>query len=220
MAMALALTVVVLYLLQLCNMYCCQPPDTRVKKGPHFHPFIPWMAPEIMQHLTTSYVSVLLPLHKNTPNTLVSLQTNDVYSFGVLAWELWGEEEPWAGLSPKEVWRVVIREGQRLSIQGNHSSLSPLLEKCLGTPSQRVSITEVHTHLYTNCICPRCIPRCEPPLYQENKGAPHSSCFHFETALKTRLCLSAPKKFLVHHTNPKLALSHVTTGVEVVECHQ
>lgn len=105
------------------------------------------MAPELMQHLTTSYVSVLPTLHKNSPNTLLPLQTNDVYSFGVLAWKLWGEEEPWAGLSPKEVWRVVTREGQRLSFQGNHSRLSPLLEKCLGTPSQRVSITEVHIHL-------------------------------------------------------------------------
>ena len=80
------------------------------------------------------------------------LQTCDVYSFGVLAWEVWREEEPWAGLSPKDVWRVVVREGQRLPIQGNQITLAPLLEKCLGSPSQRVSITEVHTHLYTSCV--------------------------------------------------------------------
>ena len=81
------------------------------------------------------------------------LQACDVYSFGVLAWEVWEGEEPWAGLSLKDVWRVVVREGQRLPIQGNH--ITPLLDKCLGSPSQRVSITEVHTPTCIPAVCPK-----------------------------------------------------------------
>ena len=60
-------------------------------------------------------------------------------------------EEPWAGLSLKDIWRVVVIEGQRLPIQGNH--ITPLLDKCLGSPSQCVSITEVHTCI--PAVCPK-----------------------------------------------------------------
>ena len=83
------------------------------------------------------------------------LQACDVYSFGVLAWEVWEGEEPWAGLSLKDIWRVVVIEGQRLPIQGNH--ITPLLEKCLRSPSQCVSITEVHTPTCIPAVCPRCV---------------------------------------------------------------
>ena len=70
-------------------------------------------------------------------------QACDVYSLGVLMWEVWEEEQPWAGLSPVEVCQVVAREGQRLPINRDQNVLAPLLDKCLGPPSQRASITHV-----------------------------------------------------------------------------
>ena len=52
----------------------------------------------------------------------------------------------------QDVWRLVVIEGQRLPIQGN---LAPLLDKCLGSPSQHVSITEVHTPTGIPAVCPK-----------------------------------------------------------------
>ena len=94
----------------------------------------------------------LLTLHENTLIHWLFLQACDVYSFGVLAWEVWEGEEPRAGLSLKDVYRVVVREGQILPIQGN---LAPLLEKCLRSPSQHVSITEIHTPTCMPAVCPK-----------------------------------------------------------------
>ena len=66
----------------------------------------PWMAPELMQHLTTSYVSV--PADS-----------------ALVCWHgKCGRERNHGLVSLKDVWRVVVREGQRLPIQETTSPLS------------------------------------------------------------------------------------------------
>jgi len=67
-----------------------------------------------------------------------------MFSVGVVIWELWATTPPWPGLTPPQLGRVLVRDGQRLPISSKHSLVAPLLKTCFGPPMARLPAAQVH----------------------------------------------------------------------------
>jgi len=72
---------------------------------------IRWMAPEALKEMKYSHKS-------------------DVWSFGVVIWEIVTEKEPWDDMTPMEVALAVLREGKRLYIPDTDTNLQMLMRLC------------------------------------------------------------------------------------------
>jgi serine/threonine protein kinase len=65
---------------------------------------VPWMAPELLQRDTD---------HRNPQAPIEFVQLVDVYSFGIILWEVLTRKRPYEGLSPSQVAVAVIRSDLR-----------------------------------------------------------------------------------------------------------
>jgi serine/threonine protein kinase len=71
-------------------------------------------------------------------------EQSDIYSFGVILWELQTGEEPWADRSPLQVVRAVGWNGERLPIpEDAPEDVQNLIKACFGDAGQRPSFTEI-----------------------------------------------------------------------------
>ncbi|KAG2309510.1 hypothetical protein Bca52824_029258 [Brassica carinata] len=72
----------------------------------------------------------------------------DIYSFGVVMWELCTLSKPWEGVPKEKVVNTVANEGARLEIP--EGPLAKLIEECWSEePEQRPSCVEILTYLAT-----------------------------------------------------------------------
>ena len=79
------------------------------------------------------------------PSTLIFQQGADVYSLGVVLWELWSGEEPWAGLYGRSLYQTVIEERKTLALGEEHRDLAHLLRVTFSFhPECRPSIKQVY----------------------------------------------------------------------------
>ncbi|KAF2073597.1 hypothetical protein CYY_005086 [Polysphondylium violaceum] len=91
---------------------------------------VSWMAPEIF---------------KGQPYT----ESCDVYSFGIVLWELFCRLEPYEGIQPCTVLLMVLNEGKRPLIPSDcPSDYSKLMKACWGDrPKKRPKFKDIHTTL-------------------------------------------------------------------------
>lgn len=70
---------------------------------------------------------------------------SDVYSYGVVVWEIISRQLPWQGVSPDGVYLKVVIHGKRPEKPpGAPPLLASLMEQCwLGSPEERFSFDEV-----------------------------------------------------------------------------
>ncbi|PON43112.1 Mitogen-activated protein kinase kinase kinase [Parasponia andersonii] len=85
-----------------------------------------WMAPELI---------------RNEPFS----EKCDIFSLGVIMWELCTLNRPWEGVPPERVVYAVANEGSRLEIP--EGPLGRLISDCWGEPDQRPSCEEILTRL-------------------------------------------------------------------------
>ncbi|XP_075073796.1 uncharacterized protein LOC107794051 isoform X2 [Nicotiana tabacum] len=85
-----------------------------------------WMAPELI---------------RNEPFT----EKCDIFSFGVIMWELCTLNRPWEGIPPDRVVYAVANEGARLEIP--EGPLGRLIADCWAEPNERPSCEEILTRL-------------------------------------------------------------------------
>ncbi|MCL7039014.1 hypothetical protein MKW94_026570 [Papaver nudicaule] len=85
-----------------------------------------WMAPELI---------------RNEPFT----EKCDVFSLGVIMWELCTMNRPWEGVPPMQVVYAVANEGSRLEIP--EGPLGKLIQDCWAEPDDRPSCEEILTRL-------------------------------------------------------------------------
>ncbi|XP_066312252.1 probable serine/threonine-protein kinase SIS8 isoform X2 [Miscanthus floridulus] len=85
-----------------------------------------WMAPELI---------------RNEPFT----EKCDIFSLGVIMWELCTLSRPWEGISPVQVVYAVANEGSRLEIP--EGPLGRLIADCWAEPENRPSCQEILTRL-------------------------------------------------------------------------
>ncbi|CAM8982855.1 unnamed protein product [Rhodiola kirilowii] len=85
-----------------------------------------WMAPELI---------------RNEPFT----ETCDIFSLGVIMWELCTFNRPWNGVSPERVIHAVANEGLLLDIPDG--PLGKLIADCWAEPQERPSCAEILTRL-------------------------------------------------------------------------
>ena len=71
------------------------------------------------------------------------MQESDIFSLGVLLWEMWADHPPWPGLTASQLGRVLIQDGQRLPLTNNHIPMAPILKSCFGPPVARLPATQV-----------------------------------------------------------------------------
>ena len=91
-------------------------------------------------HLLCKHTHTHTHTHKTWSPCVSLLQDSDVYSLGVLLWEAWSGECPWPDLSPPQLGRVLVEEGQRLPLTKKHFVISHILESCFGPPMERLPI--------------------------------------------------------------------------------
>lgn len=89
--------------------------------------------------LDTSHTGYGLSMHAICSHT----QASDVYSLGVLLWELWGQEKPWPGLTPPDLGKVVVDQGHTLDISKKHQEILPILKCCFCLPFGRLAVEQV-----------------------------------------------------------------------------
>lgn len=93
-----------------------------------------WMAPELI---------------RNEPFS----EKCDIFSLGVIMWELCTLNRPWEGVPPVQVVYAVANEGTRLEIP--EGPLGKLISDCWAEPNERPSCQEILTRLldceYTLC---------------------------------------------------------------------
>ncbi|XP_065002873.1 serine/threonine-protein kinase EDR1-like isoform X1 [Musa acuminata AAA Group] len=85
-----------------------------------------WMAPELI---------------RNEPFT----EKCDIFSLGVIMWELCTLNRPWEGMTPVQVVYAIATEGKRLVIP--EGPLSSLISDCWAEPDERPSCQEILTRL-------------------------------------------------------------------------
>uniref|UniRef100_M1B8J0 non-specific serine/threonine protein kinase n=1 Tax=Solanum tuberosum TaxID=4113 RepID=M1B8J0_SOLTU len=85
-----------------------------------------WMAPELI---------------RNEPFT----EKCDIFSFGVIMWELCTLNRPWEGIPPDRVVYAVANEGSRLEIP--EGPLGRLIVDCWAEPNERPSCEEIFSRL-------------------------------------------------------------------------
>ncbi|CAD5174077.1 unnamed protein product [Musa acuminata subsp. malaccensis] len=85
-----------------------------------------WMAPELI---------------RNEPFT----EKCDIFSLGVIMWELCTLNRPWEGMTPVQVVYAIANEGKRLVIP--EGPLSSLISDCWAEPDERPSCQEILTRL-------------------------------------------------------------------------
>ncbi|KAG7574652.1 Protein kinase domain [Arabidopsis suecica] len=93
-----------------------------------------WMAPELI---------------RNEPVT----EKCDIFSFGVIMWELCTLSKPWKGVPKEKVIHIVANEGARLTLP--EGPLRQLIAECWLEPEQRPSCKEIMHRLKT-CKFPIC----------------------------------------------------------------
>ncbi|KAK6236238.1 hypothetical protein SCA6_011575, partial [Theobroma cacao] len=95
---------------------------------------IPWMAPELL----------------NTKNNMVTEKV-DVYSFGIVMWELLTGEEPYADLHSEEILAGIIKVTLRPKIPSwCDPAWRSLMERCWSTdPDSRPAFSEIAKELHT-----------------------------------------------------------------------
>ncbi|KAG7570213.1 Protein kinase-like domain superfamily [Arabidopsis thaliana x Arabidopsis arenosa] len=93
-----------------------------------------WMAPELI---------------RNEPVT----EKCDIFSFGVIMWELCTLSKPWKGVPKEKVIHIVANEGARLTLP--EGPLRQLIADCWLEPEQRPSCKEIMHRLKT-CKFPIC----------------------------------------------------------------
>ncbi|GAU15586.1 hypothetical protein TSUD_108450 [Trifolium subterraneum] len=85
-----------------------------------------WMAPELI---------------RNEPFD----EKCDIFSFGVMMWELWTLSRPWEGVPPERVVYSVAHEGSRLEIP--EGPLGSLISDCWAESHERPSCDEILSRL-------------------------------------------------------------------------
>ncbi|KAK4789386.1 hypothetical protein SAY86_020705 [Trapa natans] len=93
-----------------------------------------WMAPELI---------------RNEPFT----EKCDIFSLGVIMWELCTLSRPWKDVPPEKVVYSVANEGSRLEIP--EGPLRSLIEDCWAEPNERPTCEEVFSRLL-DCQCSLC----------------------------------------------------------------
>ncbi|KAM3287167.1 dual specificity protein kinase splB isoform X2 [Capsicum chacoense] len=88
-----------------------------------------WMAPELI---------------RNEPFT----EKCDIFSFGVIMWELYTLHRPWEGVPPERVIYAVANQGSRLELP--EGPLGSLIADCWAEPNKRPSCEEILTRLLSN----------------------------------------------------------------------
>ncbi|XP_016545273.1 RAF proto-oncogene serine/threonine-protein kinase isoform X3 [Capsicum annuum] len=88
-----------------------------------------WMAPELI---------------RNEPFT----EKCDIFSFGVIMWELYTLQRPWEGEPPERVIYAVANQGSRLELP--EGPLGSLIADCWAEPNKRPSCEEILTRLLSN----------------------------------------------------------------------
>jgi serine/threonine protein kinase len=72
----------------------------------------------------------------------------DVYSFGVICWELITGEIPWRDMSAVQVVTAVLVKQKKLTFPSTDSPLQSIAQQCLNTnPSERPTFQEIVTIL-------------------------------------------------------------------------
>ncbi|KAJ3673586.1 hypothetical protein LUZ60_005578 [Juncus effusus] len=107
-----------------------------------------WMAPEVL---------------RNEPSN----EKCDVYSFGVILWELATLRMPWRGMNPMQVVGAVGFQEKRLDIPKEVDPLvATIIKQCwLTEPNSRPSFAELTTHL-------KSLQRLVIPPYQQDASSP------------------------------------------------
>ncbi|PRP85048.1 epidermal growth factor receptor-like [Planoprotostelium fungivorum] len=106
---------------------------------------IKWMAPE-------GGLIILMISHRLMPFAAISQRKystkSDVFSFGVVVWEICTQSEPWAGIAPVNA-AVDILAGQRLIIPDDvPSQFSDIMQNCwVESPEDRPDFLEICDHL-------------------------------------------------------------------------
>ncbi|PNX83017.1 serine/threonine-protein kinase CTR1-like protein, partial [Trifolium pratense] len=72
-------------------------------------------------------------------------EKSDIFSFGVILWELVTMQQPWSGLNPPQVVGAVAFQNRKLAIPPNISpALASLMESCWADdPAQRPSFGSI-----------------------------------------------------------------------------
>ncbi|CAN4087278.1 unnamed protein product [Withania somnifera] len=85
-----------------------------------------WMAPELIRNETFT-------------------EKCDIFSFGVIVWELFTLRRPWEGIPPNRVVYAVANEGSRLELP--EGPIGRLIADCWAEPNERPSCEEILTQL-------------------------------------------------------------------------
>ncbi|XP_077252216.1 mitogen activated protein kinase kinase kinase-like protein isoform X8 [Tasmannia lanceolata] len=86
-----------------------------------------WMAPELI---------------RNEPFS----EKCDIFSFGIIMWELCTLSRPWDGIPPMQIVYAVANEGMRLEIP--EGPLGKLISDCFAEPNERPSCEEILSRLH------------------------------------------------------------------------
>jgi serine/threonine protein kinase len=74
----------------------------------------------------------------------IDLERADVYSMGVVIWELVTSEMPWKGTRPDQVIAMVAFKGRKLDIPSDcHPSLKEIIQKCCSVAKERYTFSEL-----------------------------------------------------------------------------
>jgi sterile alpha motif and leucine zipper-containing kinase AZK len=97
-----------------------------------------WSAPEVLDSDSES----------------VDYEKADVFSFGVVLWELVTGNIPWKGLRPDQVISAVAFKGKRLEISDNvDSAMKEIITQCWRQPQERKTFKDLLDIICTSSYC-------------------------------------------------------------------